>query len=373
MAYSLLLPFLLYSLIFQSISVLAQNKSTIAIGDSFTAQTNNSQWLLSPSGDFAFGFLPLENTDVFLLSIWYAKISDKTVVWYANRDNPAPKGSKLELNANDGLVITSPNGDRLWNTEGLNAKVSSGVFNDTGNFVLKGGKLNSVWETFQSPSDTLLPSQILPKGEKLSSRLKETNFSTGRFELLLQNDGNLVMHSINLPSGYANENYYESGTVAIDTSSAGTQLVFDRSGYLYVLRENNDRFNVSEGVNKVSTTDFYLRATLTFDGVFTLYKHPKGSTESEGWTTVWSKPDNICNHVDNEGSGVCGYNSFCTLGDDKRPICQCPQRYVLVDPDDPYGSCKPDFIQGCAEDELSKTNDLYDFERLLHFSVQKEA
>ncbi|PNY02995.1 G-type lectin S-receptor-like serine/threonine-protein kinase, partial [Trifolium pratense] len=364
---SSLFHFLLYSLILQSIiSVVAQNKSTIAIGDSFTAQTNNSQWLLSPSGEFAFGFLPLEGTDLFLLSIWYAKISDKTVVWYANRDSPAPKGSKVELNANDGLVITSPNGDSLWNTEGLNAKVSNGVFNDTGNFVLKGEKLNSVWETFQSPSDTFLPTQTLQKGGKLSSRLKETNFSKGRFELLLQDDGNLVMHSINLPSGYANENYYESGTVGSNTSSAGTQLVFDRSGYLYVKGENNEKYNVSEGVNKVSTTDFYLRATLTFDGVFTLYKHPKSSTQSEGWTIVWSKPDNICNHVDNEGSGVCGYNSFCTLGDDKRPICQCPQRYVLVDPDDPNGSCKPDFIQGCAEDELSKNrNDLYDFKILI--------
>ncbi|MCI39370.1 G-type lectin S-receptor-like serine/threonine protein kinase RLK1-like, partial [Trifolium medium] len=97
-----LLPFLLFSLILQSISVVAQTKSTIATGDSFTAQTNNSTWLLSPSGDFAFGFLPLEETDLFLLSIWYAKISEKTIVWYANGDSPAPKGSKVELNANDG-------------------------------------------------------------------------------------------------------------------------------------------------------------------------------------------------------------------------------------------------------------------------------
>ncbi|WJX91817.1 hypothetical protein P8452_73540 [Trifolium repens] len=80
MASSLLLPFLLYSLIIQSICVVAQTKSTIAIGDSFTATTSTSPWLLSPSGDFAFGFLPLKETDLFLLSIWYAKISEKTIV-----------------------------------------------------------------------------------------------------------------------------------------------------------------------------------------------------------------------------------------------------------------------------------------------------
>ncbi|MCI06941.1 G-type lectin S-receptor-like serine/threonine protein kinase RLK1-like, partial [Trifolium medium] len=156
---SFMLPFLLYSLILQSICVVAQTKSTIAIGDSFTATTSTSPWLLSPSGDFAFGFLPLKETDLFLLSIWYAKISEKTIVWYANGDSPAPKGSKVELTANDGLVLTSPNGVKLWNTQGLNAKVSRGVFNDTGNFVLQDGKFNSLWETFKFPSDTLLPSQ----------------------------------------------------------------------------------------------------------------------------------------------------------------------------------------------------------------------
>ncbi|CAI8594386.1 unnamed protein product [Vicia faba] len=94
--------------------------------------------------------------------------------------------------------------------------------------------------------------------------------------------------------------------------------------------------------------------------------HPKSSTKSEGWTTVWSKPDNICLYTVSSGSGVCGYNSFCTLGQDKRPTCQCPKSYSLVNPDDPYGSCKPDFIQGCEEDELSKRKDLYDFEVLIN-------
>ncbi|CAI8605158.1 unnamed protein product [Vicia faba] len=94
--------------------------------------------------------------------------------------------------------------------------------------------------------------------------------------------------------------------------------------------------------------------------------HPKSSTKSEGWTTVWSKPDNICLYTVSSGSGVCGYNSFCTLGQDKRPTCQSPKSYSLVNPDDPYGSCKPDFIQGCEEDELSKRKDLYDFEVLIN-------
>ena len=72
----------------------------------------------------------------------------------------------------------------------------------------------------------------------------------------------------------------------------------------------------------------------------------------------------LCQIMDNSillDSGICGFNSICTLGSDKRPICTCPKGYSLLDPKDPYGSCKPDFIQDCEEAKLSPTNDL-DFE-----------
>ena len=72
-------------------------------------------------------------------------------------------------------------------------------------------------------------------------------------------------------------------------------------------------------------------------------------------------PDNICVASSAlSDSGTCGFNNKCTLGSDKRPIC----RYSLLDPNDPYGSCKPDFIQGCEEDKLSPRKDLYYFEVL---------
>lgn len=218
---SSMLPFLLCSLILLPLYVIAQTKSNITIGDSLIAETNTSTWLISqPSGDFAFGFSQLEDTDLFLLSIWYAKIPDKTIVWYANGDNPAPKGSKVELTAKDGLVLTSPNGDQLWKNEGLiiGDKVSHAVLNDTGNFILEDRNFKSVWETFKDPRDTLLPSQVLEKDGKLSSRLMETNFNKGRFVLFFRNDGNLVIYTINLPSGYVNEGYMGSGIIKTNTS-----------------------------------------------------------------------------------------------------------------------------------------------------------
>ena len=86
-------------------STVAQTNVAITLGASLSA-TDNSSWL-SPSGDFAFGFHQLNNTNLFLLSIWYAKIPEKIVVWYAS-ETLAPRGSQVNLTADNGLVLTSP-------------------------------------------------------------------------------------------------------------------------------------------------------------------------------------------------------------------------------------------------------------------------
>ncbi|KAK9912846.1 hypothetical protein M0R45_036683 [Rubus argutus] len=347
------------------ISVFSQTDGKVAV-DAYLSATagNNSSWL-SPSGDFAFGFRQLENKDLFLLSIWYAKIPDRTIVWYANGDSPvAPKGSLVNLTANDGLVLTSPQGQQLWKSETIVGVVAFGVLNDTGNFVLEDDNSESLWETFKNPTHTMLPGQDIEKGGKLSSQQSETNFSKGRFQLRMQDDGNLVLNSINLPTEFANKPYYASGTTGESNSStAGTKLEFNSSGYMYVLRENGQKFNLK--AQTVSARSYYLRATINFDGVFAQYSYPKNSNGNGSWSLVWSLPDNICRMEVDSGLGVCGYNSVCTLKSE-RPTCECPSGFSLLDSNDPYGDCKPDFIQGCEEDEPSPTKDIYEVQVLIN-------
>ncbi|PQM38491.1 hypothetical protein Pyn_30185 [Prunus yedoensis var. nudiflora] len=329
------------SLFLLPVSVFAQTNGSIAVGDFLTATTANSSPWLSPSGDFAFGFSPLGSNDLFLLSIWYAKIPDRTIVWHANGDNEAavaPKGSTVNLTANSGLVLRSPQGEELWKSGTSVGVIANGVMNDTGNFVLQDRNSESLWETFNNPTDTMLPGQTLERSGKLSSRQSETNYSKGRFQLLLQEDGNLVLSTINLPTNFANEPYYAtdttSGTVA---GSEGKELVFNVSGYLYVLRENGGKYNLAVG-EVVSARDNYIRATLNFDGIFAQYYLPKNFTGNVSWTILWSEPDNICQRItESSGVGVCGYNSICTLKGDKRPTCRCPTGFSLLDPNDHIG------------------------------------
>ncbi|XP_021676545.2 G-type lectin S-receptor-like serine/threonine-protein kinase LECRK3 [Hevea brasiliensis] len=341
---------------------LAQNGGNLTVGASLTASDQNSSWL-SPSGDFAFGFRQLNNSvDLFLLAIWYDNIPEKTIVWYANGDDPAPKNSKVEL-TDGGLVLTNPRGAELWRSVTTGA-VTSGAMTDAGNFVLQDGP-SVAWESFKNPTDTILPSQTLDRQGVLSSRYSDANFSRGRFQLKLQEDGNLVLATVNLPSTHTNEPYYESGTEGdSNSSSPGYQLIFNSSGYLYILRENRQKFTLSV---EPPTGNFYHRATLNFDGVFTHYYRPKTSTGNERWTPILTEPSNICqNSRVTAGSGVCGFNSVCTLVQDQRPTCECPSGYSLFDPNDQYGGCKANFTQRCEESEMGPVEDLYGFEVLLN-------
>lgn len=353
------LPHLIFLLFLLPFSVIAQpSNRNFTAGATLSAAINSSSWL-SPSGDFAFGFRQIQDQVTFLLSIWYANIPDQTIVWYANKEKPAPAGSTVEIISDRGLVLKDPAGEELWVSEAIIGRVSYGLMNDTGNFQLISGVSEVLWETFQHPADTLLPTQVMDLGELLSSRRSENNFSTGRFQLHLQEDGNLVLSSINLPSSYSNEPYYASATNNdTNPSNAGKQLIFSESGYLYILKGNGQTFNLSDTPLN-PTQDFFYRATLNFDGVFALYKLRKQFTGSENWLNIWSEPENICTTNVAAGSGTCGYNSVCRVNLDKRPTCECPRGYSLLDPNDPYGDCKPDFLLTCGLDE-PYNRDLYD-------------
>ncbi|KAI5600255.1 hypothetical protein BDE02_01G013700 [Populus trichocarpa] len=196
------LPCILYFfffLLFPS-SLVAQRNGNATVGDSLIAGDEATLWL-SPAEDFAFGFRQLDKKDLYLLAIWYNKIPDKTIV--------------------------------------CNGEAAYGFMNDTGNFLVANANGEKLWQSFELLTDTLLPTQIMEKGGILSSRLSETNFSQGRFQFRLIQDGNAVLNTINLPTGFPYEAYFWSNTVDSNSSNAGYQVVFNESGYLYVLRASN--------------------------------------------------------------------------------------------------------------------------------------
>ncbi|CAN6696874.1 unnamed protein product [Malus baccata var. baccata] len=341
----------------------AQSAANISLGSSLTASedTSKSSWQ-SPSGTFAFGFRRVGDQDTFLLAIWYDNIPDKTVVWYANGDAPAPKGSKIELTADGQFALTGPKSQEIWKPESvLSGGVAYAAMLDTGNFVLAAKNSDYLWQSFKDPADTILPTQLLEIGEKLYSRQTASNYSRGRFQLQVKQDGRLVLYPVALPTEFAYPTYYESNTAdAADDMNTGFQLLFNESGYLNIVTMNGSMVSLT---NKTVSPirDYYYRATLDFDGLFTQYAHPK-SPKNGSWTSwlpLWSIPDNICFTVHGDlGSGPCGYNTVCRLDANRRPICECLPGFSALDSDNKFGGCKQNRIPTCEQGN-SKLEELY--------------
>ncbi|KAF8036718.1 hypothetical protein BT93_C2434 [Corymbia citriodora subsp. variegata] len=332
------------------LSTEAQTRGNLTLGSSLTANDRNSSLLSlhSPSGEFAFGFQRM-GRGAYLLAIWFEKIEDKTIVWSANGGNLAPEGSKVQLTAGSGLVLADPRGRELWSSGLSRTGLAYAAMLDTGNFILASRNHVNLWDSFSHPTDTILPTQQLGQGSRVNARYSETNYSAGRFIFTLQGDGNLVLYPTTSPL-VPSDAYWATGTFGI-----GFQWIYNQSGQVYLASRNGEVLNIVTS-GQVPMGEFYQRAILEYDGVFRQYIHPKKAYSSSGWAMGWTMvsspvPSNICTRINRDtGTGACGFNSYCTLGDDQiqRPQCHCPPGYTLLDSTNEMNGCRPDFVsQSC--------------------------
>uniref|UniRef100_A0A2N9GYF1 Bulb-type lectin domain-containing protein n=1 Tax=Fagus sylvatica TaxID=28930 RepID=A0A2N9GYF1_FAGSY len=103
------------------------------------------------------------------------------------------KGSQLSL-LNDGkLILTNSVGITVWTTRTA-AFSSSDDTNlqlqllNTGNLVLHNSKSVVIWESFDIPTDTLLPQQTLTMVSSVITKRSQDDFSSGNNKLFFDND-----------------------------------------------------------------------------------------------------------------------------------------------------------------------------------------
>jgi hypothetical protein len=205
---------------------------------------------------------------------------------------------------------------------------------DTGNFVITGTNSSIIWNSFNEPTNTMLPTQVLDFRSNLFSSMSKENYKGGKFQLRftvnqqnISHPYNMILNQIDVYTKNPYEAYYTSPDVSeLSISNLSTQ----------VLR-----------------IDSYYRATLDFDGIFRLYAYPKNFTGNQSWSAIWYVPENICLDIyDTLGSGACGFNSICSLGAHGKPVCQCPPGFSLLDVNNEYSGCKQNdasYISECNE------------------------
>ena len=137
--------------------------------------------LVSDDGTFALGFFsPSKSTKKhYYLGIWYNNIPQHTVVWVANRAAPISdlSSAMLALHSSTNLVLSDANGRVLWSsTTEANAISSSpattvsaeATLENTRNFIPLGNvNHTTLWQSFDHPSDTLLPGMKLRISHKM--------------------------------------------------------------------------------------------------------------------------------------------------------------------------------------------------------------
>jgi hypothetical protein len=134
--------------------------SSASAVNSITQATSISgnQTLFSAGGIFQLGFFVPEDGKTYL-GIWYANIPDRTVVWVANRQRPfVHSPGVFRLTADGSLAVLDSQNATVWSSSAGGADAQ---LYDNGNFVLMNTDGSVAWQSFDHPSDTLLPGMKL--------------------------------------------------------------------------------------------------------------------------------------------------------------------------------------------------------------------
>ncbi|KAA8525098.1 hypothetical protein F0562_007038 [Nyssa sinensis] len=240
------ISFLIFAfLCYHELTSLAAGASTIGIGGELNYSSNP---LVSPGGNFTLGYFTLSNTNYSYFGIWYTNDEQARKVWVVNPNTPLLDNSGVLTIDGRGILKITSGGNTILN---ISDQVGTGNVNatldDSGNFVLMDETQRRLWESFDHPTNTLLPGmklgQNLTAGQNwsLTSWLSDYVAASGAFTLSWepsQESGQLVIYR-------RGEVYWNSGLLIDQKFHFLPQLNADSSSYRYTISyvsNNDERF-----------------------------------------------------------------------------------------------------------------------------------
>ncbi|KAL8159837.1 hypothetical protein V2J09_001374 [Rumex salicifolius] len=315
---SFLLLIFLYSFVAAASSI-----DTLKVSESL----NFNQTLISPGKTYEAGFFipPGSEPDKIYLGIWYYNLSDpKTVVWVGNRDKPARNSSVALMLKSDGSgqIVMTWNGVEVWASNKSASNVVSPFVQllDTGNLVVREANSNDdyVWQSFDYPTDTLLPDQKLGWTRKtgLDRRLISwkgiSDPASGNYSLNLTRTGD--------PDLFVNggsETIYRTGPY-VGQGLSGIPAMKPNTGMNFTLSDTP-----FEVYYMYSLIDLSIRSRLVMGQNGLLYRYT-WVPEHPHWNPFWYHPEVPCDKY-----MACGPYGVC---DDRKLFgCVCPHGFVPTD------------------------------------------
>jgi hypothetical protein len=307
--------------------------------------------LVSANGEFSAGFFPVGD-NAFCFSIWFTRSSAPTVVWMANRDDPVDgKGSELSLLSDGKLILTNSVGISVWTTrKPVSASFDASKLQlqllNTGNLVLHNSDPSVIiWQSFDSPTDTLLPQQALTRISSLVSKKSQADYSSGYYKLYFDNDNvlRLLHQGLTISSLYWPAPWFDdpgqAGRSRYNTSRDG---IFNVSGYF--LSSDHFEFRAADFGEVIPR-----RLTVDSDGNLRLYSLQVNS--SRDWVVTWQALSGPC-----QVHGICGPNSVCSYDHASGRRCDCIPGFKMEDPTDWSFGCTPEFNISCSDDQMNESS-----------------
>ncbi|KAL6616185.1 hypothetical protein ACP70R_038455 [Stipagrostis hirtigluma subsp. patula] len=307
--------------------------------DAATSITGN-QTLLSAGGVYELGFFsPAGAGGRTYLGIWYARIpGPTTVVWVANRQSPVVNSpGVLQLSAGGRLVILDGQNATVWSSAAPTRNLTAGAtarLLDNGNFVLSsdgsGSDRSAAWQSFDYPTDTLLPGMKLG----VDTRAGITRNITSWRSPADPSPGDLTFK---LVLGGKPQYFLLRAGKRIYTSGAWNGVVLTGVPYL---KARDFNFIVVSGPDETyysyAIRDPSLLSRLVVDGAAGQLK--RFSLTNGAWSSFWYYPTDQCDDY-----AKCGAFGYCDT--DRSPPCSCLPGFV---PRSPAQWSLRDWSGGCV-------------------------
>ncbi|KAF5777582.1 putative bulb-type lectin domain-containing protein [Helianthus annuus] len=273
---------------------------------------------------FACGFYCNGSCTSYLFSIFIVQTNSASgtiqqmvfpqVVWSANRDHPVSDGAILTLTSAGGLALHEVNGSTVWTTNTTGKSVAGLNLTDDGNLVLFDIHRSVVWQSFDYPTDCLLPGQTLRQGQQLIPSVSFTNWTAqkGLFSLQVTEKGLFAYVGSNPPQAYY------SKPVSGNNANKGRGYVRFLNGSLSLFILYDD-LSIPDGkitMPKVSSSQYM---KLMPDGHLQVFEW-----KADTWSVVADPFNSYLEKCRNPLA--CGRNSLCS-GNLK---CRCLLRVKMV-------------------------------------------
>ncbi|KAF2287783.1 hypothetical protein GH714_002708 [Hevea brasiliensis] len=292
--------------------------STIPLGSKLSTEENNS-WV-SSNGDFAIGFFNrADEPNHYSVGIHFNSesipVSEQTVVWVAGAEITVGNKSYFQLSQTGELVLVdSLKGVTVWTSKTSQSAVVSALLRDDGNLVLLDKMGTVVWQSFDNPSDTLLPGQNLSAHKTLRAASK--NSVSSYYSLYMNASGQLQL------KWESDVIYWTGGS----PSSSNLSAVFTSGGILQLVDQILEPIWSVFGEDHNDTVNFRL-LRLDVDGNLRMYSWEDAS---KSWRSVWQAVENQCNVF-----ATCGLHGICVFNASGSPECHCPFKMTS----DPNSKC----------------------------------